>query len=736
MPRLSLRLTGTPSRAIFATFIVGALLHAWAIVQLPVDFDEPTYVQAGFDYAAALKAGDWNGVINYAGNREHPALVKLLYALPVLVLGKDANWANVLYASRAISAVFGTLAALLLALVDPFAGGMFAVDTLVVKYTSQAYLEALPLFASIGAVLALKRSSTPRDRWFWLSAFALGATFAGKFTYFPIVGVIVYLFWEKASALSTGEERGRARVNSLSARSSAAIGVLSKVPWLAIFLYGLLAGATFLVLNPTLWNDTFARLADTLFFYARYSQSASVQQSGYPWFQPLLWISWPVPWHPEVFFYYGFDMFFFLLALFGLPREWRARRWIVVWIAASILILLLWPTKWPQYTLVLIPALCLAAAETARRLYRRVVEYETYWHWLREMLPPPTRAFWILSSAFVVLISLGFVVNSVQIAIGRVGWSHFTSATTLLPSDTVYAIQNGNGEEMVLATERGVAIWSPAATTDVPDTWITFTTENSPLPNDRVLAITRDRDNRFWFGTAAGLSRFDGHTWQTYRAADLHLGSAEIHALQIGTNGRLWVGTRAGVSVFDGAVWTSFTASTSGLLDDSVLSLAVEPRAQGDIIWIGSVLGVSRLDTSSGALSNFTSSNSDLGWGGVAVLLRDTRGRIWAATLGGGISAWDGERWQPFRTSESELPLNTINKIVEIEPGTLWVALARSTDVGGAVARFNGTTWKAYTARNSGYSGAEPLAFARDRKGRLWIGTRTRGVDLFQLPDK
>ena len=43
----------------------------------------------------------------------------------------------------------------ILALVDPLAGGLLAVHTLFIKYTSQAYLEALPLFAGLAAVLAL-----------------------------------------------------------------------------------------------------------------------------------------------------------------------------------------------------------------------------------------------------------------------------------------------------------------------------------------------------------------------------------------------------------------------------------------------------------------------------------------------------------------------------------------------------------------------------------------------------
>jgi hypothetical protein len=54
--------------------------------------------------------------------------------------------------------------------------------------------------------------------------------------------------------------------------------------------------------------------------------------------------------------------------------------------------------------------------------------------------------------------------------------------------------------------------------------------------------------------------------------------------------------------------------------------------------------------------------------------------------------------------------------------------------VGGVLSRFDGKTWQTYTASNSGYSGAEATSLARgDGRGRLWIGTQTASVDVFQL---
>ncbi|MDK0748949.1 hypothetical protein P7A58_15645, partial [Clostridium perfringens] len=92
--------------------------------------------------------------------------------------------------------------------------------------------------------------------------------------------------------------------------------------------YALVASATVFVFNPTLWNHPAQRLLDMLFFHANYAQGRVVASSGYPWYQPFTWLSSSpaAEWHPQTFFYYGFDGLIFWLAVLGLRREWRQRR--------------------------------------------------------------------------------------------------------------------------------------------------------------------------------------------------------------------------------------------------------------------------------------------------------------------------------------------------------------------------------------------------------------------------
>lgn len=701
----------TPRRLFIAAVMVAALLRVWAALLLPTDFDEPVYLNAAFDYARLLRAGDLTGVVDYAGNPEHPPLVKLLYAGAVLALGPQATMERALFAARALSGLFGVLATVAVGLAGgPLAAVFLATHTLAVKYTSQAYLEALPLLSSTVAVLAFVRA--PRraeagplrlDKWVVLSAVALGVTAAAKFSYLPVGVVILYL--------ALGERR---------------------LHWRGLALYLLLAGAVFVALDPALWRAPGERLADMLFFHLRYAQGADVQQASYPWFQPFIWVatSAATNWHPDVFFYYGFDGLYFLLAVAGLPREWRDRRWLVVWLLAGLLFLLVWPTKWPQYALVVAAPISLIGAVSLQRAVRWLREQESYYGWLPQMLPQFSPLVAVVTGLFVLFMVVIYGYGVLSVAVGSIGWSHLTTQNSLMPSNTVYAILPLADGRVVLGTDAGVAIWDPPSSSDQPHAPRVFTTANSGLPSDRVLAAADGPDGRVWFGTLLGVAVYDGAAWQTYRAADLGVADAQTQALVFDGAGRLYAGTQSGVVVLEAGRWSPLPA---GLVDPHVFSAAVVAGPAGERVWFGTLRGVSAYDPAAQTWHTPLPSATGL-LGGVSDLLADDQGRLWAASLGGGVSVWDGAAWTNYQPANAGLPTSAVTVVQVVRPGEVWVGTAAPTNVGGTVTTFDGAVWRPFLTSNSGYSGAEPLALALDARGRVWVGTRTAGVDIYQPP--
>lgn len=67
------------------------------------------------------------------------------------------------------------------------------------------------------------------------------------------------------------------------------------------------------------------------------------------------------------------------------------------------------------------------------------------------------------------------------------------------------------------------------------------------LPSEQVRAVAQDAEGSMWFGTDAGLARYDGRRIQT--VSEEGLASRRVRALRLDRGGALWVGTDAGAFV-------------------------------------------------------------------------------------------------------------------------------------------------------------------------------------------
>lgn len=438
MPRLS-RLA-LRALAVLVVFGLALFLRLRAVDGLPTDYDEDDYLRAGQLYAQHLAAGDIAGVVNERENYEHPPLTKLIYGALLLPRG-PAAYADPVAAQkndllpkgpdaprvrelarplRTFSAYVGALSAALLALVSPPAGLLLALSSWHIKYTAQAMLEALPCLFATATLLALARSRRNGDAWFWLSAVALGLAAAGTYRYaaggFAALGWVV---WRARRAAPAGT---RLRPYGLVAG------------WLALALL------VFYIFDPALWPDPLGRLRASILFNANYSAGQSVADAGFPWVQPIFWLLSALPWNPGAA-PLRLDGLFGLAALLALPRMWRdgdrgalAPRLTALWLLANLGFLLLWPTKWPQYTLAMLPAAALAAARYGADLLagwrsrrppgpseRRALRMA--WPWLL-----PAGLLMLLVAAYPLLLQLGLAVSEFTLVNLRNGQLAFWQA--------------------------------------------------------------------------------------------------------------------------------------------------------------------------------------------------------------------------------------------------------------------------------------------------------------------
>ncbi len=326
------------TRWVWVVLAVGLalLVRIPAAAGLAQDADEPIYLRVATAHAQAMRAGQWSSLMQPTDNAEHPALIKLMNGAGIAALGDNPSLVQRLGVARGLSIMGGALLAGLLAWVHPVAGVALASHTLHAKYTSQGYLDAWPLLWMFAALLMWRRGlDDGRARWVIGFGLLWGLAASGKVLH-ALPGLLMALHW------------GR--------RCPRRLGWLVGLPV-----------CTFFLLNPPLWLDVVGGLQGMFVHHAEYAQG--LQDAGWvtQWWAPLahLGSAGPAAWHPDVF-HASADGWILVLGGLGMciaagrsgPQQPLARM-VLAWFVGTLALLALWPTRWPQHALLLVPPICL-----------------------------------------------------------------------------------------------------------------------------------------------------------------------------------------------------------------------------------------------------------------------------------------------------------------------------------------------------------------------------------------
>lgn len=236
------------------------------------------------------------------------------------------------------------------------------------------------------------------------------------------------------------------------------------------------------------------------------------------------------------------------------------------------------------------------------------------------------------------------------------------------------------------------------------------------LRQNNVVTLIQDSAGNLWFGTAGGLTRFDGTSFSHFDT-DQGLLNNFVRFLFIDSREHLWIGSEGGVSRYDGLRFTHYTTQ-HGLTNNAVISIAEDPEGR---MWFGTRGGgINVLDgdtfihyRAGEALS------SDVAWH----LLRDSNGTMWAAMRDGGLMRYDGETFRNYNT-EHGLPLNALLFLYEDRDANLWIG----TESGG-VSMFNGSVFRNYSTEQ-GMTDDVVMSISQDAAGTMWFGT-LRGLTRY-----
>ena len=206
------------------------------------------------------------------------------------------------------------------------------------------------------------------------------------------------------------------------------------------------------------------------------------------------------------------------------------------------------------------------------------------------------------------------------------------------------------------------------------ESWSSLPIEEFGNFGDSALDILEARDGTMWFGTVAGLHRYDGEALEFFDDDN-----KDGDTLLEDRNGHIWSGSYfTGVSRYDGR--EVFTIDAADSLGSNWIEDMLEDR-QGRL-WFATRAGLSRMegddlrtnpaDSASVEFTHFTTEDG-LANPWTTSLLEDGAGLLWIGTYGGGISIFDGFAFQNI-TVQDGLPGNVIRDLAWTRNGDMLVA--------------------------------------------------------------
>lgn len=243
-----------------------------------------------------------------------------------------------------------------------------------------------------------------------------------------------------------------------------------------------------------------------------------------------------------------------------------------------------------------------------------------------------------------------------------------------------------------------------------------FTTAQG-LPINNIKCVAAGPNGNIWFGSTAGLTKYDGSTMTTYTTTN-GLADNTVNRLFVAQNGDILIATNNGLSRFNG---TTFTNSLTGTIIRSVF------EAQNQEVWVGtSGGGVKRYSTS---WATYTTSNG-IPHNFVNTITQDLNGNIWVGTSEG-AGRFNGTTWTAFTNINGlNIEADQIISSTCDQNGVIWFGSKPSFNIGGGVTSFDGTTWTHYSTPE-GLAGKQVEDIVTDSRNRKWFVTFNNGISYF-----
>ena len=259
-------------------------------------------------------------------------------------------------------------------------------------------------------------------------------------------------------------------------------------------------------------------------------------------------------------------------------------------------------------------------------------------------------------------------------------------------------------------------------------------------PPGVITALYQDRDGFVWIGSRDGLEMYDGHAFREFKhdATDpASLADDAIRVIFEDRDDRILIGTNTGgLEVLDRATWTfrhhrHDSKDPASLSHDSVYDIVQD---RDGALWIGTQHGLNRLVPGSDRFERVPDEPGALdaiSHPYVVALHIDAKGRLWVATLGGGVDCREpgATGFKVYRNRAGDpgsLGSDNVFGMTEDAAGRIWLTTEAGVDRLDPADGVISHVWRA--------EGQVPTVLAAAGGDRVWAGTFGDGLLLFGAP--
>ncbi|MGC9393950.1 MAG: two-component regulator propeller domain-containing protein [Anaerolineae bacterium] len=239
--------------------------------------------------------------------------------------------------------------------------------------------------------------------------------------------------------------------------------------------------------------------------------------------------------------------------------------------------------------------------------------------------------------------------------------------------------------------------------------WVNYSKQAGTLSGDLVKDIAVCPGGERLVLNTSGVNLFDGVNWRNYEEG---WGYSSAEAIACGAYDDFWVAHYQGVSHFDGTTWQTFTVkealSTDPEAYESVNDIAIAPDSA---VWVVTVNSIAVF-----AKEKWTVYEEGAGFDdkyyfeGIAF---DSRGDPWIISSSG-LHHRAGWSWDFYPSADYTTP----QSIAVDRQDRVWVGT-----LSNGLLLFENESWLMFTPQNSPLASYNVSALAVDAAGRIWVGT-------------